>query len=120
MPIVDVEVVSATAESAPPSVAALATALGRVFDSPPGHTWVRYRVLPVTCYAENDAPLSAGALPAFVTVLQARPPQGVELQAQVQAITQAVAAWLTCSSEQVHVGYAPAAVGRQAFGGKLV
>jgi hypothetical protein len=121
MPIVDVEIVSVAAESAPqPSVAVLASALGRVFGSPPGRTWVRLRALPVSCYAENDAPLSPEALPVFVTVLQANPPQGTDLQAQVVAVTQAVAAWLAVSQERVHVCYSPPAAGRQAFGGKLV
>mgnify|MGYP003445476771 CR=1 FL=1 len=121
MPIVDVEVVAFGAEFAPqPSVAALASALGRVFGSPPGHTWVRFRVLPASCYAENDAPIPIESLPVFVTVLQASTPQSAELQAQVVAVTQAVAAWLALSQERVHVGYAPPAAGRQAFGGKLV
>ena len=121
MPIVDVEIVSTNAEPEPQlSVAALASALGRVFGSPPGRTWVRFRVLPASCYAENDAPLPAEALPVFVTVLQAKPPIGAEFQAQVEAVTQAVAAWRGCASERVHVGYAPAATGRQAFGGKVV
>ncbi len=121
VPIVDVEIVSTTAEPAPQlSIAALASALGRAFESPPGHTWVRLRFLPANCYAENDTPLPAEALPVFVTVLQARPPQGAELQAQVDAVTQAVAAWLAYPSERVHIGYAPAAAGREAFGGKVV
>lgn len=120
MPIVDIEIVSTNAESPQPAVAALASALGRIFGSPPARTWVRLRVLPASCYAENDALLPAEALPVFVTVLQASPPQGAELQSQVAAVTQAVAAWLGWSYERVHVGYAPAAAGRQAFGGKLV
>jgi phenylpyruvate tautomerase PptA (4-oxalocrotonate tautomerase family) len=121
MPIVDVEVVSVEGGSAvPPSLAALASDLGRVFGSSPGHTWVRLRVLPASCYAENEAPLSAEELPAFVTVLLARPPEGAALQAQVEAVTHAVAAWLARSPERVDVAYAPAASGRQAFGGKLV
>ena len=121
MPIVDIEVVAVGAELAPqPSVAALASALGRIFASPPGHTWVRLRVLPASCYAENDAPTPVESLPVFVTVLQASPPQNTELQAQILAVTQAVAAWLALSQERVHVGYAPPAAGRQAFGGKLV
>ena len=121
MPIVDVEVVAPNVESAvQPSVAALASALGRVFGSSPGNTWVRLRVLPASCYAENDSPLSVDALPAFVSVLLARPPDGAALQAQVEAVTHAVAAWLARSPERVHVAYAPAASGRQAFGGNLV
>lgn len=121
MPIVDVEIVTPGAEPAvQPSASALASALGRIFGSPPGNTWVRLRALPASCYAENDAPMSAEALPVFVTVLLARPPEGTALNAQVEAITHAVAAWLTQSPERVHVAYAPAASGRQAFGGKLV
>ena len=121
MPIVDVEVVSANAEFNPqPSLAALASALGRVFVSAPGHTWVRLRVLTDSCYAENDAPLSSESLPVFVTVLRASPPEGVALQAEMEAVTEAVAAWLARSPQQVHVSYAPSASGRQAFGGKLV
>lgn len=121
MPIVDIEVVAVGAELAPqPPVAALASALGHVFGSPPGHTWVRLRVLPADCYAENDAPVSADALPTFVTVLQASLPDASALEAQVMAVTQAVSAWLGMAQERVHVCHAPPAAGRQAFGGRLV
>jgi phenylpyruvate tautomerase PptA (4-oxalocrotonate tautomerase family) len=121
MPIIDVEIVSEKAEPTLPSpLPALASDLGRVFGTPPGGTWVRLRVLPQRCYAENDAPVSAEELPVFVTVLLAKPPEGVTLQAQVEAVTQTVAAWLVRPPERVHVAYAPAASGRQAFGGKLV
>lgn len=121
MPIVDIEIVTPSAQSSPqPPVAALASALGRVFGSPPGRTWVRFRVLPADCYAENDAPIPTAALPVFVTVLHARPPQGSALAAEADAVTRAVAAWLAMPRERVHVGYAPPAAGRQAFGGTLV
>lgn len=122
MPIVDVEVVAPVEEPASPSlvVSALASALGQVFGSAPGHTWVRLRVLPASCYAENDSPVTTEALPVFVTVLAARPAEGAALQAQVLAVTQCVAASLGKSPERVHVAYAPAASGRQAFGGRLV
>jgi len=120
MPIVDVEVVAVDAELTPrPAVGALASSLGQVFGSAPGRTWVRLRIFPASCYAENDSPVSAETLPVFVTVLQAASPQGAELQAQVLAVTQAVAVWLGMPQERVHVGYAPPAAGRQAFGGKL-
>ena len=121
MPIVDIEVVTAgTGLASQLSVAEIATELGRIFDSPPGQTWVRFRVLPADCYAENDSTLPIESLPVFVTVLQATPPQGEELEAQVLAVTHSVANLLSVSNESVHVCYAPPAAGRQAFGGKIV
>ena len=121
MPIVDVEVVAAGGRLvSQPSVEVLASALGHVFGSPAGRTWVRFRMLPASSYAENDTLVPVESLPVFVTVLLATPPHGAELQAQVLAVTQAVAAWLAVSQDRVHVGYAPPGVGRQAFGGKLV
>jgi hypothetical protein len=71
-------------------------------------------------YAENLSTLDSAELPAFVTVLQAHPPVGDALAAEVMAITTAVAQCLARAPERVHVQYAPAAAGRQAFGGKLV
>lgn len=121
MPIVDVELVYAS-EQDPPSVsaAALASSLGAVFDSPPGRTWVRVRLLPSAAYAENGCQLSAQQLPVFVTVLLAHGPAGEALAAQVRHVTQAVAHCLSRPPERVHVQYAPEAAGRQAFGGHLV
>ena len=42
------------------------------------------------------------------------------LDAQVLAITRAVAQCLACAPERVHVLYAPPGAGRQAFGGTLI
>ena len=121
MPIVDLEVVCQLPESQRlPSVALLASALGRVFGSDPGRTWVRLRALDASCYAENDSTLSATELPVFVTVLLATPSTGAALQAEVAAVTEAVAAWSAREPARVHVAYAPAGAGRQAFGGRLV
>lgn len=120
MPIVDVEIVCTDDEQrALPGASALASALGRVFASAPAHTWVRLRVLDAANYAENDAPVPSPG-PVFVTVLHARPPGDVTLDAEVIAVTQAVAAAVGRAPELVHVEYAPAAAGRQAFGGRLV
>lgn len=121
MPIVDVEVVSRSGESERlPAASGLASALGRVFGTAPGRTWVRVRALDASCYAENDAPVSTSELPVFVTVLHAAPPTGATLQAEVAAVTQAVAACAAREPERVHVTYAAAGAGRQAFGGRLV
>lgn len=121
MPIVDVEVVgdAAQAEGAA-SASALADALGQAFGSAPGQTWVRLRLLDRLAYAEDGVSLDAGDKPVFVTVLHAHMPQGAALQAELAAVTQAVALIVGRSPERVHVQYAPPGAGRQAFGGRLV
>jgi phenylpyruvate tautomerase PptA (4-oxalocrotonate tautomerase family) len=121
MPIVTVELVcESEAEAGAVSARALADALGQVFRSPPGRTWVRLRILGSGAYAENGASLGAFELPAFVTVLQARPQSGSALAAEVLAVTEVVAKCIGRPVERVHVEYAPQAAGRQAFGGHLV
>lgn len=120
MPIVDVELVC-DARAAPvcTSARALAVAVGCVLNSPPGHTWVRLRTLDSESYAENEA-APPSELPVFVTVLHAHPPSGPALHAEIAALTSTIAACVQRSPERVHVQYAPAAAGRQAFGGALV
>ncbi len=123
MPVLQVEMVDGPAEAPAGLAQALADAAGRVLDAPPGHTWVRLRRLPASGYAENG-PAAAGtpapAAPVFVEVLQRAPPAGAALEAEVKALTAALAAVLARPADQVHVLYAPAAAGRQAFGGVLV
>jgi phenylpyruvate tautomerase PptA (4-oxalocrotonate tautomerase family) len=122
MPIIDIELVQA--DGAPPPAAsltqALADAAARVLGSAPGRTWVRLHGLPAAMYAENETVLGANDLPAFVTVLHARPPQGEALAREAAALTQAVADGLGCAPQRVHVQYAAPGAGRQAFGGVLV
>lgn len=121
MPIVDVEFVcDSQAELACASASELAAAVGRALGTPPGRTWMRLRTLAAQFYAENEAALSSAELPVFVTVLHARPPVGPALAAEVAALTATVAACVGRPPERVHVQYAPAATGRQAFGGVLV
>jgi phenylpyruvate tautomerase PptA (4-oxalocrotonate tautomerase family) len=121
MPIIDIELVGESeTEFAKASAQTLADAIGRVLGGEPGRTWVRLRFLDQIFYAENLSTLDSAELPAFVTVLQAHPPVGDALAAEVMAITTAVAQCLARAPERVHVQYAPAAAGRQAFGGKLV
>jgi hypothetical protein len=98
----------------------VADALGGVFGSEPGRTWVRVRGLDAARYAENGEAVPADGLPAFVTVLHARPPQGPARAEEALAITNAVAQATDRNPYRVHVQYAPAAAGRQAFGGRLV
>lgn len=121
MPIVDVELVVTPGPAAAGDPArALADALGRIFKTSPGRTWVKLRELPAEAYAENESAPAPGELPVFVTVLHARPPEGPARDAEVLAVTQAVAAWCGRPPQLVHVQYAPPAAGRQAFGGILV
>lgn len=122
MPILDIDIVQPDGSAAPAAslTQALADAAGRALGSPPGRTWVRLRTLAASQYAENEAALAPQDLPVFVSVLYARPPQGPALATEVQALTQALAACLDVASQRVHVQIAPAAAGRQAFGGTLV
>ena len=121
MPIIDIELVcESKAEFATASARALADAIGQVLGSEPGHTWVRLRFLASAAYAENQAAVEGADLPAFVTVLHAHPPIGEALATEALALTLAVAQCLARAPERVHVQYAPAAAGRQAFGGTLV
>jgi phenylpyruvate tautomerase PptA (4-oxalocrotonate tautomerase family) len=122
MPILDIELV--LPDGAPALDATLAQALadaaGRALGSPPGRTWVRLHALPAMHYAENEVPVGADELPLFATVLHARVPEGAALAAELVALTQALADCLGRAPGRVHVQYAPAAAGRQAFGGVLV
>ncbi len=121
MPILDIELVSASqAEFAKISPRELADALGKLFGTELGRTWVRLRFLRSDAYAENESTLAAHELPGFVTVLLAHVPVGDALNAQALAITQTVAQCVGRAVARVHVQYLPAAAGRQAFGGKLV
>lgn len=120
MPIVDIELVAISERALSQIlVNSLADSLGKVFGSQPGRTWVRLRFLSREAYAENETNLSIDQLPVFVTVLHAHPSKGAALMTEVNAITFALASCLDRDSERVHVQYAPAAAGRQAFGGKL-
>lgn len=122
MPIVDVEIVAGEEEvwAAARGAGALADVLGKVFATAAGRTWVRLRTLPASAYAENESRPGPGEWPVFVTVLHAHPPTGEARAAEVMAVTTAVAAWAGRAPERIHVQYAPAAAGRQAFGGRLV
>jgi phenylpyruvate tautomerase PptA (4-oxalocrotonate tautomerase family) len=121
MPIVEVEVVcDSEAEFQQYSAAALASALGGALGSHPGTVWVRLRLLSAANYAENESTVGSSELPAFVSVLHARVPQGEALAAEAKAITNTVAVFLGRAPDRVHVRYEPSAAGRQAFGGNLV
>ena len=121
MPIVTVEVVTGANDAIARDLAqSLADAVGRALKSPPGQTWIRLRSLPREQYAENESLLDAVDLPVFVTILTRKPPQGVDLESAVAALTQSIAEVIARPVPCVHVEYAPAALGRLSFGGTLV
>ena len=121
MPVVEIEVIcQSETEFAKVAARPLADALGQAFGSAPGHTWVKLRYLSSQQYAENETVVQASELPVFVSVLHAHLPQSEALAGQAKAITLAVAQCLGRTPDCVHVQYAPAAAGRQAFGGTAV
>ena len=123
MPVIDVERVLPDGQAfAPPGLAqALADAAAQALGCAPGHAWVRLRALPASAYAEGGVPpLAPDALPVFVTLQLAHPPQGPARAGPVAAMTDAVARVLGCDASRVHVLLAPSAAGWQAFGGRLV
>lgn len=120
MPIVDIEIVRAAHRVGVPSANELADALGEVFRSPAGRTWVRLRRLDPECYAENGLSVAESEQPVFATVLHACPPIAQALAAELAALTRTLATLCGCEPDRVHVQYAPAAAGRQAFGGRMV
>lgn len=121
MPIVTVELVVDPDHALEPGLAqSLANAIGHSLDSPLGETWVRLYSLDRIAYAENGGVVDAGDLPVFVTVLKRHVTPGAELQAEVGLLAAAIAKVVGRPVASVHIEYAPAAVNRLAFGGKLV
>jgi phenylpyruvate tautomerase PptA (4-oxalocrotonate tautomerase family) len=140
MPILDVEIVVGDAVTevhvADEETLArrIADGVGAVLQSRPGTMWVRVRKLPAHCYAENgvappadgpsDGPSGDGPTgdgwPVFAELLHRVPPAGELLDAEAAAVTRAIAEAVGRPAELIHVQYAPAAAGRQAFGGILV
>ena len=117
MPIFHVELRS-EGEPPPGLARTLANAFGPLFESPPGHVWVRVSSCPPERYAENGE----GEVPDWVfvrVILRALPPEDA-LAARVREITRIVAEASARSPDDVHVYFDPPAAGRIAFGGELV
>jgi phenylpyruvate tautomerase PptA (4-oxalocrotonate tautomerase family) len=121
MPILEVEIVVTAGGTSPQGMAsAIANAAAAVFRSPKGGTWVRLHELVQECYSENGGDADPDVQPVFVRVLKSGKLQPAELQAEVAALTAAVALACDRPVENVHVTYDPPAEGRAAFGGKLL
>jgi phenylpyruvate tautomerase PptA (4-oxalocrotonate tautomerase family) len=75
MPIVDVEVVLGAGETLTANMASmLADAIGEVFGTPRGRTWVRLRHLNRADYAEQGG-ITDDIRPVFITVLKSQRPE---------------------------------------------
>ena len=121
MPILEIEAVLHDHETIESNWAVeIANAVGRIFDTPPGHTWVRVRGLPRSQYAENGVGDSPQLCPVFVSVLKAQLPEVEDLRAEVEKLTVTIARITGRPAENVHVLYLPPGAGRISFGGKLV
>jgi phenylpyruvate tautomerase PptA (4-oxalocrotonate tautomerase family) len=121
MPVLEVTIIAPPPEYDRKEWASrIAEASGAVFRSSPGSTWVVLYDHPAEGYAENDAGSGGPYSPVFVRVLKKAVPFGSELRAEVEALTRAVAQVCGRDPEQVHVIYEPPALGRVAFGGRLV
>ncbi len=120
MPIFDIEIVSRRGEAVAAGLAGdLSDALGAALDAAPGKVWVRLRSLAPEGYAENLAGEERPS-PVFVTLTASVPPEGERLDHVVGKVTEAVSRLTDRPPENVHVLVQPAAMGRIAFGGKVV
>ena len=121
MPILDIEAVLFDHETIHSNWAKeIADAAGKIFEAPPGRTWVRIRGLPRSHYAENGTGNTLELCPVFVSVLKAQLPEVGHLRVEVEKLTAAIARIIGHPVENVHVLYLPPGAGRISFGGKLV
>jgi len=121
VPVVEIDIVLRKGERLRRALAQdLADRLGEVFAAPSGTTWVKLRRLPLDDYAENGGRSSATGLPVFVSILRRRQPPRDRMQAEVDRITDLVAAACGRLADHVHVIYLADGAGRVAFGGHIV
>jgi phenylpyruvate tautomerase PptA (4-oxalocrotonate tautomerase family) len=121
MPIVTIQIVCAERNEIPKErVQALADALGALFESRDGETWVRMSYLPQAHYAENGTARGPEIQPTFVEVIKGSLPAQEALAAEASRIAEVVAEQLSRPKANTHVLYQPAGIGRIAFGGNLV
>jgi phenylpyruvate tautomerase PptA (4-oxalocrotonate tautomerase family) len=121
MPILDVLVVGEPPAAVRDDLARrIAEAAAAVLESRPQGTWVHVRVVPPADHAENAGGPDPGVAPVFVRILLRELPARDVLREQASRLAAAVAAACARPAEHVHLIYEPAALGRVAFGGRLV
>lgn len=121
MPILEIEIVTKDANSNLPAglTQSLADEAAQVFNAPAGTVWIKLRVIPSACYAE-DGGKPDSVQPVFVSVLKSRVPEENALEDEISKLTRAIAAILNRPEANIHILYQANASGRAAFGGKLV
>lgn len=120
MPIVDIEIILKPNEMLRDDLASeTADALGKIFDSPPGTTWVKLHALTAVRYAENGE-TQKSIFPIFVKIIRSRMAGPDEIQNEVTMITSELARICERPPENVQIIFEPNGAGRVAFGGKLV
>jgi phenylpyruvate tautomerase PptA (4-oxalocrotonate tautomerase family) len=117
MPILNFEIVGDVNKNE--LARSLADAAGKVLETKPGNTWVKLHFLPREHYAENGD-LAEEVQPVFVSVLLGRCYDSKEHARAALEMTEAFATILNRPKENIHILFEPNAMGRIAFGGKLL
>lgn len=121
MPIVEIQIVGELSPERRAGLARrLAQAAGHALAARPNATWVTVIPVALEAYAEAGGGPPPGVLPVFVRVARREVPAREAFDAEVLALTRAVADACGRPSQHVHVLYEAPASGRLAFGGKVV
>jgi phenylpyruvate tautomerase PptA (4-oxalocrotonate tautomerase family) len=102
------------------AVQRLADVAGKIFDTPPGKTWVKINPVPRNYWAENKTSLDSYVGPVIVSILKRQVPEPDKIELEIQNLTRAIAGILDRPDENIHIIYEADAIGRVANGGKLV
>ncbi len=117
MPIIDVEVVGPIERK--DLARLLANSAGEILESAVANTWVKLRSLSTKHYAEN-ADLPPKMRPVFVSILLGRSYEESELAGIAIEMAASFSNILDRPKESIHILFEPNALGRIAFGGKLI
>jgi len=121
MPILTVEIVLRERETLAPELArSLAIKAGEIFGRSPGGTWVKLHAVSPQQYAEDGEFAPGAVAPVFVTVLKALVPDPETMQREAGRLAEEFAPLCGRPAENIHITYEPPALGRIAFGGKLL
>ncbi len=122
MPIVTIQCITTARDKEYPhaTVQTLSDALGELFESESGGTWVKMQYIDRKNYAENDTGMDSGVEPTFVEVLKRSLPAQDALANEAASIAATIGQVLSRRPENVHVVYLPEGSGRVAFGGNLI
>ena len=120
MPILQVELVGKPSGRSKNLARLIADAAAKVLKVPPGRVWGRLRVLPRKYYAECGGKVHKDIQPVFVELLKAVPAPRKILKREAMLMAEAIGKACARPAENVHIFYEPPAVGRAAFGGRLL